>query len=228
MIAFATCRLGLVGNKMHLIFVENIFQLRQTPRYQVYATLNRTFFHQQILIQKNTMTNILDFLANPTCLLLFGLLFLLFVGIFLYFQGKINRGQRRPSLDSRNGYTCAEVKDYFDAIGAEGRDIYRFVVGRVDMVFPIVYGLLMLSAMAWLYRAYGGRFPILMGLFCLPVLTMLFDYLENFNTLRLLKSYPELVESEVKRASRITLIKRYLFIASLLTVILAGGACLFQ
>jgi len=174
------------------------------------------------------MKSILDLLANPTCLLLFGLLFLLFVGIFLYFQGKINRGQHLPLLDTRHGYTCAEVKDYFEAIGVEGRAIYRFVVGRVDMVFPIVYGLLMLSAMAWLYRACGVRFPALVGFFCLPVLTMLFDYLENFNTLRLLKSYPELVESEVINASRITLIKRYLLIASVVAIMLAAGACFFK
>ena len=167
------------------------------------------------------MENLLSLLAHPHSLLLSGLLFLIFVGLFHYFQGKINPGKRLKSLDARPGYTKAEVAEYFETIGPRGREIYRFVAGRLDMVFPFVYGLLMFTALVGLHREYGHRFPFMAVLFGLPVLTMAFDYWENNNTLRLLNDYPVLDEAQVNSAARITRIKRYLFILAMLPVLLA-------
>lgn len=169
------------------------------------------------------METLTAILANPRSMLASGLLFLAFVGLFHYYQGKISPGKRLKSLDARPGYTKAEVADYFETIGPKWRAVYRFVVGRIDMVFPLVYGFFMLSAIAWLYREYGPRFPFLIGLFALPPLAMVFDYVENNNTLRLLKNYPALDDVQVNSASRITCIKRYLFILALLPVLLAAA-----
>ncbi len=167
------------------------------------------------------METLTTLLSAPQSMLISGLLFLAFVGIFQYYQGKISPGKRLKSLDARPGYTKAEVADYFETIGPNGRELYRFVVGRIDMVFPLVYGFLMFSAIAWLYHEYGSRFPLLAGLFALPLLTMAFDYVENNNTLRLLKNYPALDDAQVNSASRITRIKRVLFILAFLPVLLA-------
>lgn len=167
------------------------------------------------------MEDFADLLSNPRAMLFAGLMFLLFVGIFHYFQGKIHPGKRLKSLDARRGYTKAEVADYFETIGPDGREVYRFVTGRIDMIFPLVYGFLMFTALAWLYREYGHRFPFILVLFALPLLAMAFDYVENSNTLGLLKKYPELNEATVNAASRITRVKRVLFILALVPVVLA-------
>jgi len=72
-------------------------------------------------------------------------LFILFVAnsyMFTHYQNKIDAiaGESVPILDMRDsGYTFEEVKTDFEKMQSGGRDIYKFLAGKVDMIYPFTY-----------------------------------------------------------------------------------------
>lgn len=144
-------------------------------------------------------------------------LFLIFPAyLFPHYQGRMGQlaGQEVIPLDSRFSYNYDEVKNVFDRLGSEGRNTYRFVIAKVDMVFPIVYGALFILVLAWLLKKLIGKESgwILLALF--PLIGILFEYLENFNTLSMLDRYPAITEEGVAWGSQVTRLKQIFLIAS--------------
>lgn len=154
-------------------------------------------------------------------------LFILFAFFTFYlfpeYQGRLDKsaGEKVQSLDTRFSYTLNDVNTFFEKLGSEGRDIYSFVVGKIDMIYPVIYGLLFILLLAFLLKKVFPYKKKLILMALLPVLGMLFDYLENFNTLKLLEKYPFLTEKEPAFGELMTRCKHsFLFLSVLLAVIL--------
>ena len=163
------------------------------------------------------MKNILVKLSNWKFILPLFILFLIFpVYLFPHYQGRMAEiaGQDVMPLDSRFSYTYDEVKNDFNKLGSEGRDTYRFVIANVDMLFPLFYGPLFILVLAWLLKhiTREGSGWILLSLF--PIIGILFEYLENFNTLSLLDSYPAITEDNVSWGEQMTRLKHIFLMLS--------------
>ena len=163
------------------------------------------------------MKKILAKISNWKFILPFFILFLIFPAVlFPYYQGRMSEiaGQEILPLDSRFSYTYDEVKSDFDKLGSEGRDLYRLVIARVDNAFALFYGPLFILVLAWLLKKVTREDSgwILLALF--PCIGILFEYLENFNTLSLLDSYPTITEESVSRGESLTQLKHIFLMLS--------------
>jgi hypothetical protein len=143
--------------------------------------------------------------------------------IYLFTQGENEisaiAGEEVTLIDLWDSYNLGEITSYFELIKEEGRAIHQRLTGAHDMIFPFAYGPLFILVFAFfLKNIFGEESPwILLALF--PVTTMGVDYLENFNTLKMLSSFPNLSESLVGKGSsyleiknKTTLISNTLFV----------------
>lgn len=159
------------------------------------------------------MKNILVEISNWQFILPFFILFALFsFYIFPDFQSRLTdaAGEEITALDTRFSYTHEEVLTSFEKLGEQGRVLYTVIVGRIDMVYPMVFGFLFVLILAWLLRRITHPESDWMYLSLLPLLVILLDYLENFNTLHLLKTFPNITEEAVSRGETFTLLKHVL------------------
>ncbi len=75
-----------------------------------------------------------------------GLLFLFFMTyLFPLYQAEVNdiAGKAVESLDTRFSYTKNDVLQLFDTVKVEGREKMVFISGVVDMIYPLIYGILL-------------------------------------------------------------------------------------
>ncbi len=110
-------------------------------------------------------------------------------------------------LDLRFGYDYQEVLHEFNVLGVGGRAVYRIMVGKIDMAYPVVYGPLVIMVLAFLLKRAFPDAPAVIVAALFPVLTMGFDYLENANTLRLLTHFPDFSPEDVARGAWFTMLK---------------------
>lgn len=151
------------------------------------------------------------------------ILFLIFPAVlFPRYQDRMAEvaGQEIVPLDSRFSYTYDEVKTDFDKLGSAGRKTYRFVIANIDMAFPVFYGLLFILILAWLLKKTTGAHSgwILLSLF--PCIGITFEYLENFNTLSLLDSYPIITEESTSWGQQMTRLKHIFLLLSVAFILL--------
>ncbi|HKK73763.1 MAG TPA: hypothetical protein VJ953_01715 [Saprospiraceae bacterium] len=153
-------------------------------------------------------------------------LFVIYLGfslwLFPYYQSQIDdlAGEPLTALDLRMQYSPGEVKDLMAQMGKEGRAINRFISGRIDMIYPLVYGLfliLLLVRLSSTLKYHRGPWLLLV-----PILAMLFDYLENFQVLRMLRQYPDISEELVAFSSLMSSLKWLFVLAALLLVVILG------
>jgi len=126
-------------------------------------------------------------------------------------------------LDTELSYSHTLVVDNFKKMGIEGREINMYISGVLDMLFPIVYGLLFFLLLTKLTTSFTT--PKAKLLWGLPLLGVLFDYAENFSVLGLLKQFPDITEQQVSLSSAFTSGK-WVFV--LLTVVSILGLAIFQ
>ncbi|MCJ8167162.1 hypothetical protein MKJ04_20140 [Pontibacter sp. E15-1] len=116
-------------------------------------------------------------------------------------------GQEIQLLDIRFSYATSEVLYDFEKLGTEGRDLYKVIAGRIDMIYPIIYGLLFISVLAYLLKRVTNTNSKLLFIATLPALGVTFDYLENLNTLSLLNDFPNLTDQGVAWGEQMTRMK---------------------
>jgi len=139
---------------------------------------------------------------------------LLFVAINVFvlpgFEKKIFEitGENIKILDIRYSYTTLDVSTTLDKLGIEGRNFYRSITSKFDMVYPIIYSLffflLILAFIKHKITSNNSR-PILFAF--PPIVAAIFDYIENFNTLSLIDSYPAISTQTVHFGSQMTSLK---------------------
>jgi hypothetical protein len=99
--------------------------------------------------------------------------FLLCLAGFAAVQARLGGDVTIP--DSRLCYSPEEVRDLFTTLKDRGvLRTYGLSLLSLDLVFPVVYGSLLVLLMSWTLRDRLGPLP-----FILPVLVVLADYLEN-------------------------------------------------
>lgn len=152
---------------------------------------------------------LLSFLANWKTILLSLIGFIFMIYLFQVNTDKMSAlaGQEVEMIDMRKNYDLPEIKGFFDIIGAEGREIHRYTTAVIDMIFPFCYGLLFIGLSAFFLIKLAGKNSKWLLISLIPVLLMIVDFIENFKTLGLLKSYPDLSSEAVAQASTITGIK---------------------
>lgn len=116
-------------------------------------------------------------------------------------------GEEVLMIDVRNDYTLNEINDFFTKIKPEGRQIHRQATGVVDMIFPFAYGLFFILLSAYFLKKITYPESNWMWLALFPILLMLIDFKENWNTLHLLDTFPNLTNDMVDSAAKLTSIK---------------------
>ncbi len=110
-------------------------------------------------------------------------LVLIFI-FFIYPSFKVFENSGAIMLDSMIFYTPDDAFTTLQKLGARGRSRYFFIVGVVDMIFPIIYG----GLFHLLFVALGAKNNVWNRLAWTP---SVIDALENFIILTMLGMYPE-------------------------------------
>ena len=154
------------------------------------------------------------------------LLFYLFFAAYLLpnYQQQMNQiaGEEVQILDLQRGYTLVQVNEFFTKLKPEGRAIYRHVTSFVDMIYPFVYGILLILVLAFFLKNLFGNGSKWLFLAWTPILIMIFDFLENTNTLALLDAFPNLSNEMVERGSNFTSWK-WIWVMFVFGLIILGG-----
>ena len=158
------------------------------------------------------------------------LAFIVCLYLFQVNQAKINAitGTESPIVDLRKDYDKAEIHDFFSQLTEEGRQIHTEVTSILDMIFPFAYGSFFILLSAFFLKQIIPSESNWIYLALIPVLLMIVDYIENFNTLAMLDAFPDLDEQKVAQASQITSIKNMLTYASQAVVLIPGLLFLIQ
>ena len=152
------------------------------------------------------------------------LAFIVCLYLFQVNQAKINEitGTESPIVDLRKDYDKAEIHDFFSQLKQEGRQIHTEVTGILDMIFPLAYGSFFILLSAFFLKKIIPSQSNWIFLALIPVLLMIVDYVENFNTLAMLDAFPDLDAQKVANASQITSLKNLLTYASQAIVLITG------
>lgn len=84
-----------------------------------------------------------------------------------------------PSLDMRSSFTPDDAYELFTALGAYGRQAYRFFHLVPDTLFPICYSLTFAFISAWFLVRLQPRDHYLQWLSLMPLISGLADIIEN-------------------------------------------------
>ena len=127
-----------------------------------------------------------------------------------------------PILDIRPGYTYADVEYLFTVLGEQGRQLYT-TLQVLDLIFPLAYGMTMTLALTGVITRLFPEGHIMEKAVFIPILGMIFDYLENFAIAALIASFPNLSPLTVSAASVFTQLKwSFIILTVVLLVILAA------
>jgi hypothetical protein len=130
-------------------------------------------------------------------------------------------------LDLSFYYTAQEALERVEAFG-ETRQFYTVVQLTADLLYPLVYGFFLSVLLVTLYRR---GFPVasrIQLVAFLPLLSMLFDYLENFSIAYLLLTYPAQSPLVATYAGFFTFLKWFTLLLTLVAVLVGFIAFLIQ
>lgn len=170
----------------------------------------------------NTFNSIRPY-SNKITLTIAFIIYFLFSGVaFPYHAKQLHEitGKIVRILDVRWSYNQQDVMTLFGEMKEEGRAEYRFVASITDMIYPIVYGVLLILLIIFLTKNLTLEKWWLLLL--LPILTMVFDFLENTTILSMLDSYPNISADTVNRSSVLSKIKWSFALMSVSTVLILG------
>lgn len=142
------------------------------------------------------------------------------VVIFLVFSATVLPQQAKKATETSGGaaspdtsliYSVDSLYAMAQAYGLDGRQAYLHARWTFDLVFPLVYTFLLITTLSRLSRRHfppGSRWH---SANLLPLMAMIFDYLENSATSLVMARYPEKTPVVDFLAPAFTLIK-WLFV----------------
>lgn len=146
--------------------------------------------------------------ANGYLVLAFLAAQFLFSGAILpHFQKQFDPELNRGLMDLSFGFTPEKGYSIIESYGEKGREVYLLVESLIDIIYPIVYTIAFILLISFLFKKNAwsnGKWAILN---ILPLLGMIFDMLENFGIVQMLRAFPEKVDFWAKFASNSGLIK---------------------
>jgi hypothetical protein len=132
-----------------------------------------------------------------------------------------NVGEDLGSPDLSLFYTPQDLYKMAEAYGDEGREAYIQARFTFDLIFPIIYTLFLTTAISWLFVRAISPYSWLRITNIVPVLGMIFDYLENLSTSIVMVRYPAQTAVIDSLASVFTLLK-WVFIAGAFVLFVVG------
>jgi hypothetical protein len=151
------------------------------------------------------------------------ILFILFMALVLPGQAARSEAQTGGvgSPDTSFFYSAQDLYAFAEAYGEQGRQAYVRARWTFDLVFPLVYGFTLAITISWINR---WAFPKDTGwqkANLLPLLGVVFDFLENASTSIVMLRYPARIDVVAWLAPVFTLLK-WTFITGSFGVLLAG------
>lgn len=172
------------------------------------------------LILKNLNGKIIALLLVVTTIV-YGIM----LGITIPAVMQFANGLKLPDM-LPTGYSAPYINQLLTALGESGRHTYLYKQLPMDMLYPGLFGITYCLLLAWLLSKLSKTDSFLF-LFCyLPPLAGLFDYLENFGIITLLKTYPHQTDVMVSVTNTFTILKSGLttvYFVVLLIVLLWWG-----
>jgi hypothetical protein len=129
--------------------------------------------------------------------------------------------QGTGSPDTSFFYKPEELFEFAEVYGEAGRQAYIRARFTFDLIYPLVYGSFLALTLSWfLERGLqpGSRWRVFN---LVPVLGVVFDYLENIATSLVMGLYPTRVTAAAFLASGFTLVK-WVFVNGSFVVLLMG------
>lgn len=157
------------------------------------------------------MTKLSNYFYNRTNgYLVLGFLAMQFVfsgAILPYFQKQFDPDLSRGLMDLSFGFTPERGYSILESYGEEGRKVYQFVESFVDIIYPIIYTTAFILLISFLFNKNNWNARKVGILNIVPLAGMVFDMLENFGIIQMLRAFPEKVDFWAKFASNAGLIK---------------------
>lgn len=162
--------------------------------------------------------NILKQLANRQTICLLIVIFGLFQAVILpgaanslaYYSGETQ------IIDLSFALPATQLYEMVDAYGVRGRQLYAIIEVTVDLIYPIVYTLLMSLLLTVLHRKMNLRHY---GILWFPIGIMIIDYLENLGIVLMLLLFPAEWMPLAVSVSLLTAIKWTLVCANVLLIL---------
>lgn len=163
-----------------------------------------------------------------------GWIALIGVVIFLLFSILVlpaQSSQRDPDLQAPDlllTYTPNDLYRMAETYGEEGRQEYIRARFTFDLVWPTVYGLFGTTAVTWLFAKAFSQESVWRIANLVPILGVLFDYLENISTSLVMLRYPETTPIAATLAPLFTFVKWTLVGGSFVLLIIGAAAVLWN
>lgn len=126
------------------------------------------------------------------------------------------------SPDTSLFYTQQELYRLAEAYGPQGRAAYVRARFTFDLIWPLVYAFFLTTAISWVYGRAFAPDSWLQRANLVPLLGLLFDYLENLSTSLVMLRYPDPTPVIAWLAPLFTLLK-WAFVGGSFVVLMAGG-----
>lgn len=123
-------------------------------------------------------------------------------------------------LDVEFEYSTEKAFQILTLLGAEGRQFYISKIIPLDFLFIPIYMLFLFYWICYFLQKINSDKEFLNLLLMLPVLTVVFDVMENICTIIMLKQYPSINAVVCTIGSNMTLLKFAFFYMSFMAIIL--------
>ena len=105
------------------------------------------------------------------------------------------------------GYDYTYVKELFNTLGENGREVYLTNQIPVDMVYPLLFGISYSLMMVFFIKKLDKLNTKYMYLSFLPMIAGISDYCENIGIISMLNNFPNFTENTVNLTSVFSMIK---------------------
>jgi hypothetical protein len=119
-------------------------------------------------------------------------IFFLFIALVLPGQSASSQSQTGDisSPDLSIYYSALDLYEMAEAYGDQGRTEYIRERFSFDLIWPLVYTFFLTTTISWLYKQSLSESNPWRRINLLPVIGMIFDYLENISTSLVMYRYP--------------------------------------
>ncbi len=176
------------------------------------------------------ISNWLHRITNGWITLIALVIFLAFTAIVLPRQVVKAEAQTGMSVspDTSFIYSVDDLYQMAESYGEQGRKAYVRAQFTFDLIFPLVYTLFLVTAISWLAAKIFDPSSPWMRVNLVPVLGMIFDYLENISASLVMWRYPAHTPMVDYLAPVFTLVKWIFVGGSFLILLLGAGGWAWQ
>lgn len=139
--------------------------------------------------------------------------------IFITLANIENLSGLRPFDMRPGGYSTEQANSLLSALGSKGRWYYLTRQMPLDLAYPALLALTLVSLLKWLGLGGADRKLVQIGIW-VSIGTAIADYLENIGIVLMILSWPETSADIVLAASVASIVKSGLTVAAILIVLL--------